>query len=324
MQQARDATSGVVVVNHLRCADTHWSRLFGLLGTKELPSGEGLWLKRSRQVHMIGMRYPIDVAFLDDELQILRTISALRPGKVSPRVAGATSVLELPAGTLAETGLKEGARMEIDGELERSGGHAGTLATAISNLALACLYVFFASAHFTFARRTGQWRTAMPIVALEAVLVCLALTRRRSVGTSSRPADWTIGVLGAFLPLLLRPDEGSGPLARLAEPLQAVGLLITLAGVVSLGRSFGLIAADRGIKTSGAYRVVRHPLYAGYLLGYLGYLGVYPSLWNCAITVGTAVALNWRAHVEERFLARDRAYRAYLRRVRWRFLPSLY
>ena len=324
MQQARDATSGVVVVNRLRCADTHWSRLFGLLGTKELPSGEGLWLKRSRQVHMIGMRYPIDVAFLDDELHILRTISALRPGKVSPRVAGATSVLELPAGTLAETGLKEGARMAIEGELERPRGHAGTLATAISNLALACLYVFFASAHFTFARRTGQWRTAMPIVALEAILVCLALARRRSVGTSSRPADWTIGVVGAFLPLLLRPDEGAGPLARLAEPLQVVGLLITMAGVLSLGRSFGLIAADRGIKTSGVYRVVRHPLYAGYLLGYLGYLGVYPNLWNCVITVGTAVALNWRALVEERFLARDPAYRDYLRRVRWRFLPSVY
>ena len=99
---------------------------------------------------------------------------------------------------------------------------------------------------------------------------------------------------------------------------------ITPDGVVSLGRSFGLIAADRGIKTSGAYRVVRHPLYAGYLLGYLGYLGVYPSLWNCVITVGTAVALNWRAHVEERFLARDGAYRDYLGRVRWRFLPSIY
>src|SRR5437867_613532 len=232
MQQARDATSGVVVASRLRCADTHWTRLFGLLGTKDLPSGDGLWLKRSRQVHMIGMRYPIDVAFLDDGLQILRTISALPPGTVSPRVAGATSVLELPAGTL--------------------------------------------------------------------------------------------GLVGAFLPLLLRPGDGAGPLARLAEPLQAVGLLITLAGVFSLGRSFGLIAADRGIKTHGVYRLVRHPLYAGYLLGYLGYLGVYPSLWNCVLTVGTAVALNCRALVEERFLARDPAYREYLRRVRWRFLPSVY
>src|SRR5438876_11765314 len=230
----------------------------------------------------------------------------------------------MPAGTLAETRLKERARREINGELERSRAHPGTLATAISHRALACLYVFFASAHFAFARRTGQWRTAMPSVALEAVLVCLALTRRRSVGTSSRPADWTIGVLGAFLPLLLRPDDGPGPLARLAEPLQAVGLLITLAGVLSLGRSFGLIAADRGIKTHGVYRVVRHPLYAGYLLGYLGYLGVYPTLWNCVLTVATAVALNCRAVVEERFLARDPAYREYLRRVRWRFLPSVY
>src|SRR5437870_2272513 len=137
MQQARDATSGVVVASRLRCADTHWTRLFGLLGTKELPSGE------------------------------------------------------------------------------------------------------------------GQWRTAMPIVVLEAMLVFLALTRRPSVGTSARPADWTIGIVGAFVPLLLRPGDGPGPLARLAEPLQAVGLLITLAGVLSLGRSFGLIAADRGIKTNG-------------------------------------------------------------------------
>jgi len=324
MQQARDAASGVVVARRLRCADTHWTRLFGLLGTKDLPSGDGLWLKRSRQVHMIGMRYPIDVAFLDDRLRILRTISALPPGTFSPRVAGATSVLELPAGTLAETGLKEGARVEIEGDVERPRGHAGALATAISNAALACLYVFFASAHFEFARRTGQWRTAMPIVLLEAMFVFLALTRRRSLGTSARATDWTIGLVGAFLPLLLRPGVAPGPLGRLAEPLQAVGLLITLAGVLSLGRSFGLVAADRGIKTNGVYRVVRHPLYAGYLLGYLGYLGVYPTIWNCVITVGTAAALNCRALVEERFLARDPAYRDYLRRVRWRFLPSVY
>src|SRR5436305_12171672 len=162
MQQARDATSGVVVASRLRCADTHWSRLFGLLGTKELPSGEGLWLKRSRQVHMIGMRYPIDVAFLDDRLQILRTISALPPGTVSPRVAGATSVLELPAGTLAETGLKEGARVEIEGDVERPRGHAATLTTAISNVALACLYVFFASPPSGFARPPAPGRPPLP------------------------------------------------------------------------------------------------------------------------------------------------------------------
>src|SRR3989442_4318357 len=97
MQQARDAASGVVVARRLRCADTHWTRLFGLLGTKDLPSGDGLWLKRSRQVHMIGMRSPIDVPFLDDRLPILRTINALPPGTVSPRGAEASSGLELPS-----------------------------------------------------------------------------------------------------------------------------------------------------------------------------------------------------------------------------------
>src|SRR5437763_5082713 len=142
-------------------------------------------------------------------------IKPLPPGTACPRGAAASSGLELRAGTLPETGLKEGARVEIEGDVERPRGHAATLTTAISNVALACLYVFFASAHFEFARRTGQWRTAMPIVVLEAMLVFVALTRRRSLGTSARATDWAIGVVGAFLPLLLRPGEGPGPLAQL-------------------------------------------------------------------------------------------------------------
>jgi len=114
MQQARDATSGVVVVNRLRCADTHWSRLFGLLGTKELPSGEGLWLKRSRQVHMIGMRYAIDVLFLDDALRVVHAVAALPPGAVSPKVTAASSVVELAAGTIGRAGLTVGARLAFE------------------------------------------------------------------------------------------------------------------------------------------------------------------------------------------------------------------
>src|SRR5438093_7704098 len=114
MQQARDATSGVVVASRLRCADTHWTRLFGLLGTRELPSGEGLWLKRSRQVHMIGMRYPMDVAFLEDELQILRTSSALRPGKVSPGVGAGRTAPGLRAGLIAVTASRLGVRGRDD------------------------------------------------------------------------------------------------------------------------------------------------------------------------------------------------------------------
>ena len=59
--RARDAASGVILAERLRAADTHWSRLKGLLGTRSLEAGDGLWLKSCRQVHMIGMRYAVDL-----------------------------------------------------------------------------------------------------------------------------------------------------------------------------------------------------------------------------------------------------------------------
>jgi protein-S-isoprenylcysteine O-methyltransferase Ste14/uncharacterized membrane protein (UPF0127 family) len=322
--RALDSESGAVVAERLRTAETHWARLRGLLGTRALEPGDGLWLLRSRQVHMIGMRYPIDVAFLDDELRVLRAISGLAPGRISPRVSGASSVLELPAGTIRQAGLAEGSRLEIEGipEAVRKAGNA--VGPAVLNLTLAVLYFFFATAHYEYARRTGRWTTALPIVGLEATIMVLALTRRRSVATTTRPVDWGIGLVGAFLPLLMRPTDGRGPLAWLGQPTQALGLLLTIAGLASLGRSFGLVAADRGIQTGGLYRFVRHPLYAGYLVGYVGYTIVFPSLHNLLITGGSIVALNARAVIEERFLRRDPVYGAYADRVRWRFIPCLY
>ncbi len=322
--RAVDADSGVVVAERLRTAASHWTRLRGLLGTASLPPGDGLWIRPSRQVHMIGMRYPIDVAFLDDGLRVLRAIEGLAPGRISPRVAEASSVLELPAGTLARAGLGEGSRIAIDEGSEPLARERSAVGAAVSNVALALLYVFFATAHWTFARRTGQWSRALPIVALESTIVVLALTRRRSVATTSRPTDWLIGLFGSFLPLLMRPTDVAGAVAWLGQPIQAIGLVVTVAGVASLGRSFGLVAADRGIKTGGLYRFVRHPLYAGYLVGYAGYTAVYPSTDNLLITCGSVLALHARARIEERFLARDPAYRDYARRVPWRFIPCLY
>jgi protein-S-isoprenylcysteine O-methyltransferase Ste14 len=85
-----------------------------------------------------------------------------------------------------------------------------------------------------------------------------------------------------------------------------------------------VVAANRGIKTSGAYRLVRHPAYTGYLLGYAGYLLCYPTPRNVLLLAGTVLALGARAVAEERFLARDASYRDYLRLTPWRFVPYVY
>src|SRR5262245_29428754 len=110
----RATVGGRLVVDRLRPAHTHWTRLRGLLGTRRLEDGEGLWIKPSNQVHMFGMRYAIDVVFLDDAGRVLHVVHALQPNRISPRVKGATSVLELPAGTAARVALVAGAQVEID------------------------------------------------------------------------------------------------------------------------------------------------------------------------------------------------------------------
>jgi len=321
----RATAGGRLLADRLRPAHTHWTRLRGLLGTRRLEPGEGLWIKPSNQVHMFGMRYAIDVVFLDDERRVLRVVHALQPNRISPRVKGATSVLELPAGTVAGVGLEEGGQVEIEGDVKPAREHRpDQLGAVLSNLALALMFGFFASAHVSKAIATGQWATTMPIVAQETILVALVLIRRRSLATSGRPADWILGIGGTLLPLLMRPGDVSGPLSWLGEPLQLVGASSAALALACLGRSFGVVAANRGIKTSGLYRLVRHPAYAGYLLGYAGYVLCYPTTGNALIAVATLLALNLRAIVEERFLERDPSYRDYLRATRWRLVPYLY
>jgi protein-S-isoprenylcysteine O-methyltransferase Ste14/uncharacterized membrane protein (UPF0127 family) len=321
----RATVNGVPLADQLRPAHTHWTRLRGLLGTRRLEPGQGLWIKPSNQVHMFGMRYPIDVVFLDDDGRALRLVHALQPNRISPRVAGASDVLELPAGTLERTGLSEGARIEITGEVPTKRRIPfDMVGTLVANLGLALLYGFFVAAAASKIATTGQWGTATPLVAQEAMLVGLVLARRRSVATSGRSTDWILGIGGTLLPLLMRPEGVPGPLSWLGEPLQFVGVGTAFVALACLGRSFGLVAANRGIKTSGLYKLVRHPTYAGYMLGYVGYVQCYPTPRNALIAVATLLALNARAHVEERFLCHDYNYRTYLRGTRWRFVPLVY
>lgn len=93
--------------------------------------------------------------------------------------------------------------------------------------------------------------------------------------------------------------------------------------VAGLGRSFGIVAANRGVRTRGPYRVVRHPLYAAYLVTYVGYLLSYPRLLNVAVVAVTTAVMVARALAEEHLLAADPEYRAYRERTRWRFLPGV-
>jgi uncharacterized protein len=105
------AESGVGLGTEVTVADSWWLRLRGLLARPRLASGEGMLLLGCPSVHTVGMRYAIDVAFLDAEGRVVRSIERLEPWRVGVGGAGAVHALELPAGRLVETGTAPGQRL---------------------------------------------------------------------------------------------------------------------------------------------------------------------------------------------------------------------
>jgi len=94
-------------------ADTSAKRRTGLLKHTGLAPGEGLWIVPCEGVHTFAMKFTIDVVFLNRKYKILK----IRPNMVKRRIALsllAHSVLELPAGTLEETGTQRGDQLEFE------------------------------------------------------------------------------------------------------------------------------------------------------------------------------------------------------------------
>ena len=112
---AFNRTRQVSLATGLAVADTHWTRLVGLLslGVGEFISGSGLWIVPCHGVHTLGMRFPIDAIYLDRDLTVIHVQSGLRPWRVAPVRGEAASVLELPCHTAVETGTSVGDRIEI-------------------------------------------------------------------------------------------------------------------------------------------------------------------------------------------------------------------
>jgi len=106
-----NTTRGTVVGNTIFFAGTWWGRAKGWLGRPAPIEGEGLLLVPCKGIHMIGMNYAIDVAFLDEDRVVVATYAELEPWQRTRMHSKAYSALELPAGTLARTGTVVGDRL---------------------------------------------------------------------------------------------------------------------------------------------------------------------------------------------------------------------
>lgn len=111
--EAWNATRGVALAERVELADTWWARLRGMMARPEPAKGEGLLLDPCRAVHMYWMNYPLDVAFLDPDGQVVAVYHELRPSRRSKRHAEADRALELRAGRLAKTQTEVGDQIEL-------------------------------------------------------------------------------------------------------------------------------------------------------------------------------------------------------------------
>ncbi len=186
----------------------------------------------------------------------------------------------------------------------------------------------FISAVFFYAHGTHAYHShnlSNIFFALEqGLLVWMFLTRRRSQATSQRPWDWVVATLGGWLPLVMRPHESGGMLELYGSGIQVVGLTCVIVSFCTLGRSFGVVAANRGLKVGGPYRFVRHPIYFSHSITLMGF--VIANLWWFNIVLVLAITLFQvlRINAEERILTATSDYKTYKEHVRWRLLPGLY
>jgi len=159
----------------------------------------------------------------------------------------------------------------------------------------------------------------------EGLVVVFFLIRRHTTDISLSPFEWFLAAAATWAPLMVVPGgKEHAILPSVSVLVMLFGLLVQFHAKLTLARSFGMVPANRGLKTSGPYHVVRHPMYAGYLVMQIGFLALNPTWWNFG-----AYAICWtlqfrRLFAEERFLSRDPAYRDYQSHVVYRILPGVF
>lgn len=166
---------------------------------------------------------------------------------------------------------------------------------------------------------------AWAVMVSETAVVVFTLIRRPTAAISMRLGDWLLAITATLAPLLIIPNADPYPaLAGLGLFLIFFGNCFQAWAKLILRRSFGITPANRGVKITGPYRFVRHPMYAGYLLVHIGVMAVMYSPYNVAV-----YAIGWTAQIlrlqaEERLLGEDPAYRDYMAQVRWRLIPGVF
>ena len=227
---------------------------------------------------------------------------------------GAATIARSESGAAGAPGLSR----------RRGGPLTADPADGVARVALAGLFLALSYRIGLDVVETGRV-TGLLLLTSELLVVVLTLARRSAIEIDRRWKVRLIALASIAGPMMVRPSAVGG---LVTEPytlaVSAVGLAVVVAGKLSLGRSFGLLPANRGVVCAGVYRIVRHPIYLGYVITHGAFLAAHPTTWNVCALVVADLGLLARARFEERTLARDGAYRRYRDIVLWRMIPGIY
>ncbi len=158
------------------------------------------------------------------------------------------------------------------------------------------------------------------------VLIATMVLRTAPVRITPNPWFWLLAFVTSYGTLAFTTYAAQGVAlvpAIIGNGVAVVSVVVLVWALLSLGRSIGFVPAQRVIVTRGAYRFVRHPIYTGTFISFLAFVLRAYSPVNLTMAVALIALLMIRSVVEEDFLRDDAPYAAYLRQVRWRWVPGV-
>lgn len=201
--------------------------------------------------------------------------------------------------------------------------------TIIVNVLLASVWAWFMYVNLTAYFETGRF-TLLLFTMAQSEFVILLLIRKAPLAVTKNWHDYAIAIAGTFVTLMFEPSSAVvfGTIPSIAERIGDVfiymAIVLEIIGYVSLNTSAGIVPANRGVKTEGMYALMRHPVYASYLLLYAGYVIGNPSPFNLVIMFFAAAFQAVRIEKEEAILSEDPAYVLYAQKVPWKLIPGVY
>jgi len=188
-----------------------------------------------------------------------------------------------------------------------------------------------ASPAFLWALRENLRANPIPIenllLVVQLTLIAITMaTRRPPTRVTHNPLFWLLAFVATYWAFFMAAlyQDGRALVPRwISVAVAVLGLIISIWARLSLGRNIGFVPAERQIVTTGAYGLVRHPIYTGLFVGFVADDLANFTAQNLALDLAWVGLWVLKTFIEEGFLKQSPAYTHYMTQVRRRWIPGI-